>query len=50
MLISHVGNVRVETPEEFAAAIAGKDDDVGLRVVGGQGKLDTITVGTTATP
>ncbi|HEY1599641.1 MAG TPA: trypsin-like peptidase domain-containing protein [Pirellulales bacterium] len=50
MLISHVGNVRVETPDEFEAAVAAKDDDLALRVVGGQGKLDTITVRATAAP
>ena len=33
MLISHAANMRVETPDEFAKAVADKERDVTLRLV-----------------
>jgi serine protease Do len=44
MLISHVGNMRVETPEEFQKAIADREGDVTLRLAAAPGKTDVITV------
>jgi serine protease Do len=44
MLISHVGNLRVETPDDFAKAVAGKDQDVVLRLFLGQGKVEALTI------
>jgi len=44
MLVSHVGNVRVETPDEFAHAVAEKTGDVVLRLAGGPGKGESVTV------
>jgi serine protease Do len=44
MLVSHVGNLRVETPDDFARAVANKEQDVTLRLFLGQGKVETITV------
>jgi serine protease Do len=44
MLVSHVGGVRVETPEEFAKAVADKDGDVTLRLAAAPGKTDMVTV------
>jgi serine protease Do len=43
-LISHVGNLKVETPEEFQKAVAGKGADVVLRLTSGPTKTATITV------
>ncbi len=44
MLISQVGGQRVETPEEFQRAVAGKEGDVVLRLASGPSRDDAVTV------
>jgi len=44
MLITQVGSQRVEVPDEFNKAIAGKAGDVALKISDGAGKTSVITV------
>jgi S1-C subfamily serine protease len=43
MIISHVGNTRVQTPKEFREAVASKTREVQLREVRFSGKIETDT-------
>ena len=43
-LISHVGNLKVETPDEFQQAVAGKEAEVVLRLASGPTKTASVTV------
>ncbi len=44
MLITHAASVRVETPDEFHAAVAEKTADVTVRLAVAPGKADMVTV------
>lgn len=44
MFVSHVGKQRVSTPDEFYAAVEGRDDEVSLRLSGFQRGTDTLNV------
>lgn len=44
MLITHVGTQRVEVPDDFSKAVAGKDGEAALKISDGFGKTSTIIV------